>query len=291
MAKTGLQITADMSEGVRAEAFLTQYLTEMATPAYTRTVIKTTHSVFADMFNAEISKHARLNPGAYHHVYEYSPQGDGYQDIGKTHKRLWDHVIQYRGGTGNFTWTWRAAQQYNPTYRQRRVSRMGWDAIRALSEEDFDRLTAKPRTRHKYTWKAPMLEHGIIANVYPRDGKKFLMVPTGGSKALFLRHVQSDSQQIGATRGNFTELWTRFWGAEVPKRWDDVLGRQIEADAARRMKLGLVAGGRTRVRTFRATAITNLSTARAHGKKQAIDAMRQHRRSVSSMDRLQGAFK
>lgn len=291
MPRIGLYIDSDMSGGFYAVEFMSTFVKQMNTQAHKRQVIKSTHNAFASMFDERIGVEARFRPAEYHHVYEYARGGDPYRDIGKRSARLWRHHLRHVAGeTAHASWNWRAAQQYNPTYLQRRTATVGWDAIRHIPEEEFQKLLLHSSgRRHKFRWKAPMLEHGLRANVDAKD--RFLALPTftagGGAEMRFRPFVTSYQQQPGKVAGNFTAFWVRFWGTEVPKKFDEVIGDVIERDAAIRIKNALARGGKARTRNQKIgfTGVTNEAVARAAGKEQAIASFKAHSASIAKVEK------
>lgn len=293
----GLYVDADISDGIRATEFIREFFTQTNTPAYKRTVIETTHRVFSKEFDRHMSRVARVAPERFHHVYEYSPSGSAYSWIGVQKQQLWAHTIRYRAGhSANFSWTWKPAKQYNPTYRQRRTARVGWDAIRALPKKNFDRLVENSAgRRYKFIWRAPMLEYGIHREVRVKNAKA-LMIPVftgaGEAKAIFKKYTNLSVQQPGDTTGNFTQEWTKYWNEQVPDQWDEVIGKAIAKDGSERIAKGISSGNKVRSRnkTFSASAVVNEREAFASGRAQAIAAIKGHQRSIAGIESIKGVI-
>lgn len=290
MPNIGLYIDSDMSDGFYAVEFMSTFVKQMNTTAHKRQVIKSTHNAFAEMFDQEISAVARHRPEQFHHVYEYASGGDPYRDIGKRSARLWRHHLrQVAGETANATWVWRAAQKYNPTYQQRRSATIGWDALRHVSEEEFQKLLQHTSgRRHKYRWRAPMLEHGLRANVDAKEG--MLAIPTfttAGAEMRFKPWVTSFRQQPGNVEGNFSQYWAAFWRTQVPKRFDEVVGNIVEKDAANRVRNAIARGSKARGRNISVglSGVSNEAVARAAGKQQAIASFKAHSQSIAKIEK------
>lgn len=293
--KVGIYIDADMSDGIRAATFIREFMTRMTTEAHVKTVVDATHGIFSSDFDKRIGLLAKTNPESYHHVYEYSPSGDGYRWIGDNKHKLWIHTKQKSAGSSlTFSWNWLPAKQYNPSYEQRRRSTVGYDALRQISMSEYRKLLSKHREnprKWKFIWKAPMLEYGIARR--QNASGVAIMMPVfdgGGAHKIFRKFNLAQDQQPGSVTGNFVSEWTQFWGSEVPGRWDEVLGRVIEKDASVRIERGISIGKKANraTRTFKARTVGNYYEAMAAGREQAIAAMNTHRNSIRQIEKRRG---
>lgn len=283
--------SADMTGLAQMNGAISEGMKQLSTPAHIRTVIQTTHSVFAKMFDEHMKVWVQGNREGFHHVYEYAPGGDPYRWIGNNSYKLWKHRITFRQSDhAQFTWEWKAAKRPNPTYQQRRDSTVGWDGIRTISEQEFLKLNEKGgKVRHTFFWKAPMLEYGITRTVLPRNPETRLAIPSGG-KLNFTFVAFVTTQAPGRTKGNFTEAWTTFWATQTEDKWDQVLGKQITEDAARRLTNAIDQGApkpRSRMRTFKASAMGGGSESAAfeQGRRLAMGAMKAHTNSMRAIER------
>lgn len=289
--RPGVYIDADMAEGVYGTEFLRTFVEQMNSPAHKSTVTQTTHSALSSMFDQHMSVVARMKPNAFHHVYEYSRSGDAYSNIGMNQHRLWEHTRKQQGARTIFSWRWKAAQQYNPTYAQRRTSRVGWDAIRQLSTEDFKKLVDNSAgRRHKFRWRAPIMENGIAVFVNAQDNVLALPTFTGGGKAkmVFKPWVMLRHQHPGKVEGSFTAEWSNFWGNIAPGKVSEVIGDEIQKDAARKMRNALGSGKKVRARKSQIEigVVTNLEVARNAGREQARAALKSHTKSIKDIERI-----
>lgn len=297
----GLYIDADLRELEHARGVIKEFTERMTTTAHLRTVTDTAHKVFSKRFDQYMNARAKMHKDEYHHLYEYSSTGSGYDNIGKDAMKLWVHTKRFSTGSSvNFSWQWLPAKNYNPTYRQRRRARIGYDAMRNIPKKEFDELIAKSAgRRHKFIWKAPMLEYGITPVIYPRG--KALAVPVfdstinrrgyhGGPILLFPRSASPRSQQPGRSAGNFTLAWTSFWSG-VEDDFEDVMGDIIAKDAERQITAALRKGKKVpkaKSRQFSFTAVTDYRQAFMAGQEQAATAMIKHQRTIKGIESQRG---
>lgn len=279
-----VDIDADLREGHYVASFMSEFLREMSTEAHVRTVNIATHERFSSEFDKHMSRLAETKKQNFFHVYEFSPTGDPYQWVGKTSKKLWKHTRSGQTSPLTFSFNWKAAQNYNPTYKQRRTSNVGKDGMRAISDEQFQTLIDEASgRRHKFVWKAPMLENAIPLGVYSHSPETKLFVPFNDGRVLFTHHVMSHRMAPGETEGYFVREWTKFWRKTVPEQWDKVIGEEIEKDAQRRIEQAIAAGKtkpRKRKRTFGFEAAVDTRKFNASGKRQAERQIMLHQQAI-----------
>lgn len=299
MSKTpmlALYVDADFSEADHASGVITEFTKQMTTEAYTRHVMQTAHNIFADIVDREICLLAKNNPAAFHHVFEYNPGNDPYSWVGERHHKLWKHRRDFKTGSSlNFTWEWLPAKQDNPSYRQRRASRVGEDWLRNVPEYQFQKLLEKTAGRsYKFVWKAPTLEYGFSRRVYPIGNALIVPGENVGQKTGSLGFAPMATvtvQSPGPVRGRFTKAWTNAW-ARNAKDMDKILLEEIERDAARKIEQGIARGkkaGRGK-RNFRAQTVTSNRVAFEAGRQQALAQMKGHMRSISQIESKRGTF-
>ena len=297
----GVYIDADMRELEHAMGVVSEFTKRLNTTAHLRTVTDATHKVFSNRFDTYMNGLAKINKDAYHHLYEYSSTGGGYDHVGKNSMKLWAHTKRFSTGASvNFSWQWLPARNYNPTYRQRRRGRIGWDAMRDIPASEFAKLLEKSAgRRHKYVWRAPMLEYGIMPNIYPRG--ESLAVPVfnadvqrrgyeGGPTLIFPRYASPEHQQPGKVTGNFTAAWTGFW-AKAGDDFDEVMGEIIAKDAEKNITQAIRKGKkvpRARDRKFSFTTVTDYREAFAAGQQQAATAILRHSRTIKAIEAQRG---
>lgn len=287
----GLNIDADMTDGIKDMEFLKRFCQEMSTEAHIDTVMTATHSIFADEFDKKMKGVASTSKDNFFHVYEYSPSGNGYSWVGNPDHKLWQHTMRGRGDRKTFSWNWLPAKQFNPSYKQRRMPGPGRDGIRELSYRDYRELLRKSSSRgegYRFSWKAPILEYNIQRIVYPR--RKRLMLPRNGRK-IFVTSYAAEQQHPGPTKGRFTAEWINFWTGEVGNRFHEVVGQQIEKDAKRRIEAALAAGKsapRKENRKFRVMSFADITDAKLAGQQQAVSAIKYHQRTIKGIEANRG---
>lgn len=289
-----VRFATDLSEAVQISAFLEEFSLKVSTEAHIHSVINASHEIFADRFDKHMKGVASTSKDEFFHVYEYSPTGNGYSWVGKPEHKLWAHTIRGTGSSRTFSWNWLPAKQYNPSYRQRRMSGPGFDGIRELSYKDFRKLMAKSAsqgTGYRFVWKAPMLEFGIARVVFPK--RKKLFIPRDGSFR-FMDSITVEQMHPGYTRGNFTQEWIRFWSGDIGGQWEDVVGKQIVIDAKRRVEEAKAAGmskPRKEMRNFGAATYGDASRARQRGKAMGSQAAKEHKKMVERLSKRQVGWK
>lgn len=302
----GLYIDADMKELAHANGVLTRFTQEMNTAAYKQTVTDAVHRVFSQEFDRHMAMIAKASKENYHHLYDYNPAG-GYGWIGTQKAQLWIHTKRQEGGSRiNFSWEWKPARQYNPTYSQRRSGRLGHDAMRNIPFQQFqDLLRHSNGKRHRFVWKAPMLEYGIIPSITPKEAGT-LAVPVhtvkspalakkrgSGPNLLFLTFAQPEHNAPGPTVGNFTEQWVLFWSTIVPNRFEDVFAEIVAKDAAKNIASAIAKkkpATRSRKRKWELSAVTDFNEAFAAGQQQALTAIKSNKRSIKQIEMRRGTY-
>lgn len=294
----GLYIDADMRELSHSLGVIHEYGERMRTEAHVGTVIAATHSVFANMFDTYISNAAKTSRENFHHVYEYKPSagGDPYLWVGNPRYQLWEHTIQRTTGMSRtFSWNWKAAKQPLPSYLQRRKSKVGEDPLRDISNKAFSDLVKNSENRrYVFAMKAPSLEYGLVRVRYPR--LRFIVLPSrkvgsdGTRGKTFVTSTMTTSQEPGPTRGVFTTAWVGFWSTVVAERWNDVIGKEVEKDAARRIASAIRKGkvANRGARRMRANTFTDYTEAFAAGQQQAISAINASRKSIREIEKKRG---
>lgn len=285
-ARPGLHVDADMVEGAHAVGVLRGVVDSIRTEAHQNAVVEATHAYFAQAFDHEYMKGvAGTAKEHFHHVYEYSADGDPYRNIGDPMSKLWIHHLQKPvGGSAIASWKWKPATQPVPSYEQRRRSAVGHDDIRNFSDKDFEELLQKSNgRRHVYVWKSVMLEYGIVANIVPQDPKRWLMVPMFGGKKRFVKQHLQGQQAPGDTLGRFTAAWVGYWGGIVPAEFQQRVGEEIERDAQARVNAALNAGKakpRRERRQFNMGVFNNFEEAFRAGREQGEAAIRSNQISM-----------
>lgn len=287
-----------MTAGVEASKFVEEFVGGFNSPAHLSIVANTVHGVFSKEFDNYMIKYAGLRKQHFHHVYEYSETGEPYSFIGDPTKKLWVHKSTIAGkGARDFTWRWLPAKSYNPTLRQRIASSVGEDFIRNLRPEVRQKWLEKSKNkRHKFVWKAPILENAIPVNVVAHE--KRLAVPMPAGNLIFPRSVRSTQQQPGITEGWFTKTWVIWWTRELSKNFDMVMLDAVTKDAEKRIVEGVRKTGkkpRNRKNSLTVRTMGNSSNigasikeAQAAGKEQALSGLRYHQRYIKGIEKNRG---
>ena len=257
---------------------------ERVTQAHLRTVTNAAHKYYSKEFDRHMANVAKVSKENYHHLYEFSSTGGGYDNVGKQSMQLWTHTVRSTPGAAvNFSWQWLPAKQYNPTYRQRRMGRIGHDAMREIPKEQFDTLVEKSKNRrYKFIWKAPMLEYSIPRQITP-SAAKWLFLPAFGFTSpmakshpgwRFTKSYVATQEPPGNSAGMFTSAWTAYWGSLSEEKWDriggDAMVKALDAPVDKGVnKLTKKA----RNKTVKFMQPSDFSMAYKEGKKHARDAM------------------
>ena len=237
MAKPGVNLEFDMTDGYAALGFIQGIATTVNTDRYIGTVVNYTHAQLARAFDEHMDVVSRTNPSAYSHVYEW-------RMIGLPQGRLWKHKISGGGaiaGIGRVreaTFEWRASTQPILTPEERYNDDN--DPISKIDPAIIAKL--KKRTYFFYN-KASMMEYGLRATVSPKNAK-FLFVPTSnpslsGPKGFYLAQSTNqnfayknpqDSSGGSGTVGRFTAAWVEWWTTVAPRMWNSEISKTVEHD-------------------------------------------------------------
>lgn len=277
MARPAMKLDFDLDDGYAALGFMNGMATEINTDRYLGSVIDYSHDILAAAFDVHMDTIARSNPSAYHHVYEW-------RMVGLPPGRLWRHKISGGGSTTGgrvreATFEWRASVRPILTPKERQSDPLGIsDPMEQVDSEVIAKL--KNRTYFFYN-KAPMMEYGLRANVYPKNGK-YLFVPsigTGPKNFYLARHTDQDFSFAnpqdhsggGGTVGKFTTAWVAWWNTVAPTLWDAQVRNTIDNDLGKTEKeMGrALQGRRSRGKSFGIATFNSGNAAFESGKNLA----------------------
>lgn len=263
MANPAISLEFDLGSSGYAFGFL-QGLTEtIKTDRYIGSVLQLAHAEMAKSFDEFIDVAAAGNPSELHHVYEW-------RMVGMPAGRLWRHTIGGRSGVVkekryyDASWEWEISKMpiLTPEERLTDLNPIGSaDPIHAVSPAMLAKLK---QTDYYFRWKAPVMEYGLHANVYPRSGKAnaLLFVPSwrsvthgGYYKA---KHTQQNFEYADpqdksggyGTVGRFTSMWVGWWNSGAPdETWKLTVQNIVEKDIGRSEREMIVGANRRRSRT------------------------------------------
>lgn len=175
-------------------------------------VIKYTHALMSEEFDAYMAAIAPGQPDRYHHVYDWGM-------LGMQSGQLWKNVLRGRGSKRVVSFEWLPSKRTVP--------------IPDIPEGPGGKQL---KEIHVFVWKAPVMEYKFDVVIKPKRGE-FLAIPTGDpdQPLFFTRQWVHNSNPGGeATTGAFTSSFSDWWGGfGAAGVMDEKLQRTLEDDLGR----------------------------------------------------------
>lgn len=244
--KPTIGFNVDTAEAAALTGFLKQLSLEIKSTRHIDPVLRYVHSVMSDEFTDHMTVIAPVQPGRFHHVYEWG-------QIGDPRAKLWNDKLIGRGSSRIATFTWKASKQVVPV------------------REDFKQLGVKKI--HVFVWKAPVMEYSRNIEIEPKRGR-FLAYFTGPSTPENKYDMGFTSKPINVenpggplVKGSFTREYVRWWGgAPAENVFDQRIRQTLERDlGAMPIESATKPFRKARTKVFGMQAIANAQAAEKAG--------------------------